>query len=394
MADIPLHPATTASNWWNPFDPDFLASPYHYYSRLRGEAPLTWHEALNSWVVSSFDLCERVLRDWEVFAADDRRSGGSIPESTITVQRLDPPAHTRISKVLAGALRAQDFGRIATIVQSETRSRLVAMAADTSGDLVRDLAIPVSTAAMVALMGIPADLLPRTWSLSARIVTSMNAGLRPETREPGRRARAELSRLLDSCLDAKCGHGVLGAVASAGCPSSLPREVLVNSLRVVLLAGLNTAQRMLGLAALTLLGDEGATRRIRSSTPSNKVIHEIVRFDNPFQAQSRRCVASTVIAGVRLRRGDTVVALLGAANHDPARFPSPDALDFDRPFRPSLAFGTGTHACIGAAVAGTMLRAFLNAAWRDGAYLRRAGDPVFDANPTLRGLTRFPVQVR
>jgi len=120
---------------------------------------------------------------------------------------------------------------------------------------------------------------------------------------------------------------------------------------------------------------------------------ELLRYDSPVQYTGRRVAADLVLHGQRLRRGDLVVALIGAANRDPRRHDDPDALQIARPRTGMLSFGHGPHVCIGAAL--SLMEAEI--VWRQVA--RRwpglridTPAPRWNGNPVYRGLLDLPLR--
>jgi cytochrome P450 len=378
-------------SWWDPLDPAFLADPYPVYRRLRAQGPVLWHDSLNSWVVTGYESCERILRDWDAFASDFRRVGAEEPEECVSVQTLDPPEHYAVHRLLAEAVQAQDADSLASEAYLAAGQRLRELAVR-GGDFVADVAMPVSIEAALRLLGVRPDDSGRVVVLSTAVVASMNAGLREDVEEAGRAARRELSDLVARWSRHPAGDGVASFIAAHRDRAAIADPVISNSLRVLLLAGINSAQRMLGLGLLTILRDTRAYESVTDAHgPTRGAAHELVRLDNPFQAQSRKCTRSIELKRVHMARGDTVVVLLGAANRDPAKFTEPDRFMPARRPNPHLGFGRGTHACLGAPAALGLLRATLAALATCGTRLALAGAPVFDQNPTLRGLVSLPV---
>jgi cytochrome P450 len=123
-------------------------------------------------------------------------------------------------------------------------------------------------------------------------------------------------------------------------------------------------------------------------------VRELLRYDSPVQYTGRRVASDTLLHGQTLRRGDLVVALIGAANRDPARHERPDELDITRRPGPPLAFGQGPHVCIGAAL--TLMEAQAVFAqvlerWPDLA-LSAPESLHWTGNALYRGLTQLSVQ--
>jgi cytochrome P450 len=353
-----------------------------------------WHDKLEAWVTASYYVCEHALSDWRAFASDYRRVGESAPSALLSVQTLDPPVHTSLSRLLADAIKNLDVQHFAATVRSGARGRLREMAARGGGDLIADLTLPLAIESTLDFLGVQDVHGGRLVQLSAAVIASMNAGLRPETEKPGVDAREELNSEIASWFESPRSKGVIAYTAIHAGLRGVERSMLRNSIRVLLLAGINSTQRMLGLAARAMMGDASAAQRLRTTNiPLRQVVRELVRFDNPFQAQGRRCVGESELDGVRLHHGDTIVLLLGGANHDPQRFSDPHRLILDREPNRHLGFGRGVHSCVGTPIALVSLREFLVAAWRESVLLNQAGEEIYDPNPTLRGLTSLPVRI-
>jgi len=121
-------------------------------------------------------------------------------------------------------------------------------------------------------------------------------------------------------------------------------------------------------------------------------VRELLRYDSPVQYTGRRVAAELTLHGTTLKRGDLVIALIGAANRDPDRFVDPDTFDIGRRAGSHLSFGSGPHVCIGAGLslleADVVLRAVLRR-WPD---LERADAiPRWNGIAGLRGLAALPV---
>jgi hypothetical protein len=122
-------------------------------------------------------------------------------------------------------------------------------------------------------------------------------------------------------------------------------------------------------------------------------VEELVRFGGPVHALSRACTAKTEVGGTPIEQGDIVIALIAAADRDPAVFAEPDTVRLDRDPNPHLGFGRGTHSCLGAMVGRAEGYAVLSALATDLPELTLAGAPTPRPNATLRGWYRLPVAV-
>ncbi|MFE5295842.1 cytochrome P450 [Streptomyces sp. NPDC056632] len=373
--------------------PDVLPDPYPAYAALRENTPVFWHEPLGSWVLTRHADCLAVLTDSARFASDWRRAGEEIPAPLLSVQTLDPPEHTAIRHLLLDGFRAQDRQALHERLDHEVKELLGDLAARPSFDLVGELAEPLALRFVTAFLGVPAPDLDWFVPMSRTVVDGMDAGLWPEKHEPAVAARAELAAYAGGWLADPPETGLIAHVAAHADDSGVDPAVLRNSLRAVLHAGYESASRLLGNAARTLLTTPGALAAFRTAGPATAV-DELVRMDAPVQADARVCVADTELGGVTIRAGAPVTLLLGAANHDPLRFTHPTELRLDRAPNPHLGFGRGAHACLGASMAIRLAGSVLGTLAADHPGARAVAEPHHRRNLTLRGLDRFEVTLR
>jgi cytochrome P450 len=135
--------------------------------------------------------------------------------------------------------------------------------------------------------------------------------------------------------------------------SALDEDEIIDDVRVTIFGGLETTSALLGNCLWALLIHPQAYAAV-TTDPSQQInaIEETFRWESPVQTATRHLTRPAVISGVKLPAGETLQCLLGAANRDPAYFSNPDVFDIERPnAKDHLAFGTGKHFCIGAALA-------------------------------------------
>ena len=164
-------------------------------------------------------------------------------------------------------------------------------------------------------------------------------------------------------------------------------------LRLLLVAGNETTTNLIGNGVLALLRHPDQLAALREDPgliPS--AVEELLRFDSPVQVDMRSVRDDCDVNGFPLRRGDSVVMLLGAANRDPDRFEAPDRLDVRRGDQNHLAFGRGIHHCLGAPLARLEGRVVLEALIERFGSMRLLEDrPAFRSSVVLRGLLALPV---
>jgi cytochrome P450 len=370
-----------------------LCDPYSIYARLRESHPVYWSGLLGSWVLTRYDDCVRVLRDPASFASDWRRIGEEMPEPMLSIQTLDPPAHTRIRHFLVDGIRALSHRALEQRIADQVRARAGRLRGRPDFNYVAELAVPVALDTITAFLGVPP--LDPAWFLpvSQAIVDGMDAGIWPDKGPPAIAARAELAALTGAWLtNATKGvaDGLVSYVAAGAADSGIPRPVLLNTLRAVLHAGFESAGRLLGNGMVALLQDPDALTRLAHSD-IRMAVEELVRFDAPVQADARACVRATRIGDQVMAPGDPVTMLLGAANRDPSRFHDPDTLDLGRHHNPHLGFGRGAHSCLGQSLATLQARVVFGTLAAEYPQIRAVGEPVYRHNLTLRGAAELNV---
>ena len=373
--------------------PDVLANPYPAYAWLREHTPVFWYEPLASWVLTRHADCVEVLRDNVRFGADWRRIGEEAPPHAVSIQTLDPPEHTAIRRLLMDAIRGQEDAVTTRSIAHHTASLLDRLRARSSFDFVTEFAEPLALSTIAAYLGVPEP--DRTWfvPVSNAIADGMDAGLWPERAAAATAGRIRLAELVDGWLTTPPAAGVVARVAGLHRSGGVDRDVVANTLRVLVHAGYASASKLLSLAAAALLAEPGELARWATADPA-LAVEELVRHVSPVQAMARACVIDTRLGDTAIRAGHAVTLLLGAANRDPDRFAEPDALRFDRRANPHLGFGRGSHSCLGSPLAVAQTKAVFTALARDHPAAHLTGPPTYRTNLTLRGLERLPVALR
>ncbi|MFI8951203.1 cytochrome P450 [Streptomyces sp. NPDC053750] len=377
---------------YDPLDPEVLRDPYPVLAELRQLEPVFWHVGMDSWALTRYADSVRVLRDHATFARDPRRTGGTVPEPSLSVQTLDPPQQSQVRSLFMTALRAQDLTAIEERAHRLVLERLDVLAGGGPFDVVAELAVPLSVAVVADLLGVEPPPYGEFAAVSDAIMRSMDGGLNPTLVEPGRIARQQLSDLVDSWFAASARPGLLARVRQAAAPGgdAAARLYVKNTARVMFQGGYSTMAAAVGNAVHTLLIHPGVLDRLRDRALLATGVDELVRFDGPVQGTTRTAVRACRIGGVEIAAGQKVVTLFAAANRDPAAFARADELVLDRTPNPHLGYGWGPHSCIGTTVAQAGLRALVAALSDHRAHLAAAGDGVRRRTATMRAFDTLP----
>jgi cytochrome P450 len=394
-------------------DAAFLADPYPTYAALREAGPIHWSEAFfgGAWLLTRHADVEAVLRDSARFSA--QRTGGWVMQSGAARRELkgfqqlfaramlfvDAPDHTRLRGVLNAGFRGEVLQRLVPAITQRVDAMLDAVPAEAAFDFMPALARPLPAEVMAMLMDIPAadrgDFIAWSDDLAAFIgapLPSLAQARRAQTGllamggyferlVPQRRA-APGDDLVSRLLHAEAAGGIrCGAELLAQCA-------------MLLFAGHETTRNLLGNGLQALLAHPDQWQRLqREPGLLPGAVRELLRFESPVQYTGRRVATDLVLHGQQLRRGDLVVALIGAANRDPARYERADRLDIARRPGGLLSFGAGPHACIGAALSLMEAEIVFDRLLRRFPQLRLAeARPRWSGNAVYRGLSALPLR--
>lgn len=270
-----------------------------------------------------------------------------------SIMAMDAPGHSRLRRLMAAAFTPSRVKALLPRIQEIADELVDRIAPLGHADIVGSLALPLPLRVICELLGVPLQERSRFENLS-------NEMLQPPSEEQARErilaAREGLCRYLLTLIRRKAadpGDDLVTALISAQGDSKMTDDELVEAAVLLLVAGYETTVSLIGAGILALLQhpDQLATLR-RQPELMPQAVEELLRYDGPLAIGVTRYTTSPItIAGTQIPAGERVVLGLGAANHDPDRFPRPDALDITRPDRSHFAFGYGPHYCLGAPLA-------------------------------------------
>jgi cytochrome P450 len=390
--------------------PDVLADPYPLYRELRQSDPVRWDPFLHAWVVTGYDDVMSVLQD---FSADRTPTPDHLaklgmdaltPVATVMLKQMlymDPPQHTRIRMLAARGFappRVEALREHIAGITSELLDR--ASRAGDRVDIIADFARPLPAIVSCEMLGLPAVDWPRLsgWTQSfAELLGNFQHG-------PVRAARAcaTVEAMTDYFRRAIRAHrlrpdGLLGALTTAEVDGDRldEDEVIANAI-ITLVGGLETTTNLIGNGLLALLRHPDQWEQLRNDpTQMPEAIEEMLRFDSPIQHTARVAADDCVLGGHQIRRRQAVIAVIAAANRDPAAFSEPDRLDIRRAGNRHLAFGWSTHTCFGAPLARLEAQLAFAALAERVTSERAPADVRWRANAgAFRGLESLPVELR
>lgn len=382
---------------FNPLNPELIASPYATYAALRATSPF-WSDVMGCWVVLKYDDCIGVLRDAKTYASDWRLAGlddREQPDESVGLQSLDGAAHGRLRSCFVKAMNGVDRGQqVGSHVRGLVRARLQALpCTDRPFDVIKAVARPVVLESICRAMGLHVPDEASFAHLAEDLVRGMDAGLIPDRAEPARRAKVELNRMMADWANSGGmaePEGMLRKALVFATKSDIPVGQVLSTARQLFLAGYSTTVA----AAANVLLAIGSNRQMALELRENPgligaTLDELLRLDGPVQGTSRAVTSDALIGEVRVKRGDIVLCLFGAANRDPEVFPDADAVDIARHGKARhLGFGWGPHACTGAIFAREVLQALVGELLDQGLPM-----VIGDSSRIPRATLRYPDRV-
>jgi pimeloyl-[acyl-carrier protein] synthase len=396
---------------FNPFLPEVHDDPYPLYHRLRAEDPVH-RSALGFWVLTRHADVLALLRDPRM-SRDPRRSQRveqlrtsaeldellAAEEAAPSMLFVDPPDHTRLRALVNKAFTPAAVERLRPRVEAIVAELLDRVAGAGAMDVVEDLAYPLPVTVICELFGVPEADRDRFRAWSRGLVHLLDPLVASDALERALQARLALRGYLRELIAERRAHPagdlLTALIAAEDQGHQLSEAELVSMCLLLLVAGHETTVNLIANGMLALLRDLGARARLQADPGlAGSAVEELLRYDSPVQFTSRHALEDLDIGGRRVRAGETVVGVLGAANRDPAQFPDPDRLDLARKPNRHIAFGGGIHFCLGAPLARMEAGIAIPALLARLPGLELAGPPVRRDTVTLRGLASLPVTFR
>lgn len=384
--------------------PDFIDDPYPYYAALRTHDPV--HElAPGSIFLARYEDVVATYRDPR--ASSDKKvefrpklgDGLLYEHHTTSLVFNDPPLHTRVRRLIMGAVNQRAIARMEPGLVALVDALLDRMGGKGRADLIEDFAAQIPIEVIGNLLDVPRDERGplRGWSLA--ILSALEPAPGPDVLERGNRAVREFLDYLGRLIAARRrapgdpDADVLTRLIQ-GEPDGerLAENELMHQCIFLLNAGHETTTNLLGNGMHALLVHRGELERLaREPALVTTAVEELLRFESPLQLNNRVMTAPFEVGGRSFPAGTFVTLGVGAANRDPAQFPDPDRLDVGRKPNRHVAFGHGDHACAGmnvARVEGRIAFARLIARFPR---IALDGAPERDRRVRFRGLRHLPV---
>lgn len=356
----------------NFLDPATLSDPYSFYRQLREHCPVYQIPGLGIWMVTRFEDVRWLLTHPELFS-NDPTGGGSSSERNLhqeiladrgwehvtTLQRTDPPLHARHRKLVNRVFTRKRVDAMLAEIEDVAKELIDGWIGDGGCDFVSQYAMPMPGIIIAEQLGLARDEIEtfKRWA-DAMIAPAVNPLSEQEIRQVAE-VELEAQHYLAEVFEdrrAKPRDDLISALVHAHSDDNeepLSVHELQNIMHQLITGGFETTMSALnhGLWQLLRFPDQLALLR-EEPRLMDSFIEESLRFESPVQGLMRRTTQDVELNGVTIPANSMVIPRYGAANRDERKFPEPDRLDIRRSnAHQHLAFGLGTHFCVGATLA-------------------------------------------
>jgi cytochrome P450 len=351
---------------FNPLLPETIDSAHAVFTDLRKRCPVAWSDAWGGfWALLKYDDVKKAASDPRTFITSKQNV---VPKVAFTGRRpplhLDPPEHTPYRRALNPLLTEERVAELEAVTRKYAVELLAPLVARGHGDICKDFSSYLPVQVFGAWMQMPDDSLETLHRAGRAFNIAVQSGV-AETMKTTSLELYELARNLvaDRKLNprnpAKDPTSALLAARSEGEP--LPDELIVGTVRQVLVVGMIAPMVMIGSIAVHLSRDITLQDKLRSEPELiPAAVEEFLRLYTPYRGFARTAIEDVEIGGRRIPADEPIALVYASANRDEDVFPNGNEFQLHRPnLGEHLAFGRGPHNCPGAALGRLELRVAL-----------------------------------
>lgn len=366
-----LGPDITAVNM---VTPEVLSCPYHYYQRVRDEAPVH-RTPVGFYAVSRYEDVMTMARDYENFSSQSMSNGAftQVPPEAIEISKRDykrvdtllsndPPSHTQFRSLVNKAFLPKRVAQLEESIRTIANDLIDRFIDDGKVDLVGQFAIWVPLTVIADALGVDRKDMPKFKKWSDDSVAPLSGLLSPERQIECAQSRYDLHQYMAECVrqrEADPRDDLLTDLVQARFDSGeregqgLTMDEMLSIIDQVLVAGNETTTNLIAMAMQHLIENPEQMAKLRANPALiPNMLEEALRLEAPVQMLPRFATKDAVVGGVEIPKGSVVMAMYASTGRDERKFPNPDKFDIEREnARTHMAFGQGPHFCVGAALA-------------------------------------------
>ncbi|MCX8073584.1 MAG: cytochrome P450 [Candidatus Binatia bacterium] len=339
---------------YDPYSYEVHENPYPIYARLRAEAPVYHNPERNFYALSRYDDVRDAMQDWQTFSSQGGVSLEGSGKAPPMIIAMDPPRQTRLRRIISAAFTPRRVAEMEPQIRTLARRLLAPLLEQEEFDFIDDFSGKLPMAVIAHMLGVPEqdhDML-RAWS-DLLLHREPND---PRVTPAGVEAAGNIVRYFAQAAEERRqrpGADLLSALLEAEVEGErLSREEVLGFCFLLIIAGNETTTKMLGNAVdLLYRHPDQRARLVREPARIADAVEEVLRFEPSTQALARVATREVTLHDVTIPAGARLLLLIGSANRDERVIERADEFDVFRTPVAHLAFGIGTHFCLGASLA-------------------------------------------
>ncbi|HEJ9096988.1 TPA: acyl-CoA-binding protein [Serratia odorifera] len=364
---------------FDPFHPETIRNPHAIFRQLQDRAPVYCDDSSNWWVTRHADVASG-LRDRR-FSVDTRkaiadgqddnigaiaslagtwsRRQESLPLSQLFnnfMLMLDPPRHQQLRRLFAPIFQPAMIKRLRADIDRRVDDLITDMRLHPEPDIMRDLALPLPVSVISTMLGTPQQDAFVLQSWAHDIFRGADPMYTPESSQYINAVAQDFMHYMTEHIEKRrsspAKDDLLGMLLTSNDVQQLTATELAANCILLFAAGFETTSSVIGNSLLALLRNPDQLQLLRQRPELiENAVEEFLRYEGALRVAVRTALDDVEMGGRVIRRGDTVLFVLSAANRDPAVFTDPDKLDITRNAKQHVAFSHGVHYCLGAPLA-------------------------------------------
>lgn len=341
---------------------ELYVNPYPIYKQLRDTETITWVDAVNRWMVTRWEDVIYIDTHPEIFSTMETDSLQTRVMGR-TMLRTDGAAHKRLRQAVEAAMRPKAVRQQWYDWQCQVANDLIdGFIERGEADLVKEFAVPFAACTLKYALGLPTATNEDMQRWSQDLID----GCGNYADDPAVWARAELAaREIELAIDENLPRvrqqpdgSVLSSMLHTPVDPPLSLQEIYADIKLFIGGGLNEPRDMIGIALWGLLTHPEQVALVRNDPGLLKdAVEEAMRWISPIGMYPRQTTCATEIAGTPLEKGARLAIIISSANRDERHWEKPDGFDIRRGKSKHLAFGLGSHYCLGAWLARQQLAA-------------------------------------
>ncbi|MHC0064767.1 cytochrome P450 [Nostoc sp. UIC 10890] len=401
-------PSNLEQDRYNLSAQEVLDNPYPTYRRILLEDPVYWSDFFGGWYLMRYKDVAAAMQDKRI--SSKRPPISKIPESeqqkilplleTLSKWILfcDPPEHTRLRPLFNKAFTPSIIGSMAEQIQTLVDELIDGVYERGNMNIIHDLAYPMPAIVIAQMLGAKSEDREqfKKWSNDLARFFGMFR-MKPEILTTAQQSIIEMTEYFRRILEERRQNPqddlMSSLIFAQEKGNSLNDDEILSNCVFLTFAGHETTTNLIANGLLALLKNPSQMQKLKDD-PSliTTTVEEFLRYDSPVQRQARIAVTDLEIDGKQISQGQRLFLVIGAANRDPEQFLDPDKLDITRSENPHLAFGKGTHFCLGASLGRLEAQIAIDTIVRRLSNLHLDTDRIeWHQNPSLRGMKSMPV---